>query len=120
MVRNDDGVRSGVDNGPGIGRVEDALDDERPVPDGAEPGEVGDRRGRVEQAGDELGDGALERLSEANSSGSVVRRSNHQAGCNAPSAKVFSDRDGGMVRPLRTSRSRGPGTGVSTVSTSAS
>ena len=60
------------------------------------------------------------RLSEANSSGSVVKRSNHHAGCNAPSAKVFSDRDGGMVRPLRTSRSRGPGIGVSTVSTSAS
>src|SRR6185503_820206 len=36
-----------------------ALDQERPVPDGAQPGEVGDRRGRVEEAGDELGDGAL-------------------------------------------------------------
>ena len=59
MVRHDDRIRSGVDDGPGICRVEDALDDERPVPDGAEPGEVGDRRGRVEQAADELGDGAL-------------------------------------------------------------
>ena len=47
--------------------------------------------------------------SDANSSGSVVSRSNHQAGCRAPSAKVRSDSDGGIVRPLRTSRSRGPG-----------
>ena len=60
------------------------------------------------------------RLSEANSSGSVVSRSNHHAGCSAPSASVRTDSDGGMVSPLRTSRSRRPGTGVSTVSTSAS
>ena len=61
-----------------------------------------------------------ERVSEANSSGSVVSRSNHHRGCSAPSAKVRADSEGGMVSPLRTSRSRAPATGVSTVSTSAS
>ena len=57
---------------------------------------------------------------EANSSGSVVSRSIHQAGCRAPSTTVRRVTDGGMVSPLRTSRRRGPGTGVSTVRTSAS
>ena len=62
----------------------------------------------------------LKWLIEANSSGAVVSRSNHHAGCSAPSAKVRSDSVGGIVSPLRTSRSRRPATGVSTVSTSAS
>src|SRR5512132_1965384 len=60
VVGHNDSIRSGIDDGPGIGRVQDALDDKWPAPDGAEPGEVGDRRGRVEQAPGELGDGALE------------------------------------------------------------
>src|SRR3954468_3077043 len=45
-------------------------------------------------------------VSDANSRGSVVSRSNHQAGCRTPSAKVRADREGGIVRPLRTSRRR--------------
>jgi hypothetical protein len=58
--------------------------------------------------------------SEANSSGSVVSRSIHQRGWRAALATVRAVSAGGMVNPLRTSRSRGPATGVSTVSTSAS
>ena len=59
-------------------------------------------------------------LSEANDSGSVVSRSAHQRGCRAAFAMVRSVSAGGIVNPLRTSRRRGPATGVSTVSTSAS
>src|SRR3954471_6507730 len=58
--------------------------------------------------------------SEANSRGSVVSRSNHQRGCRAALVMVRMDSAGGMVKPLRTSRSRGPATGVSTVRTRAS
>lgn len=56
----------------------------------------------------------------ANRSGSVVRKLTHQFGCIAPSSTVFADNAGGMLKPLRTSRSRTPATGTSTVRTSAS
>ncbi len=57
--------------------------------------------------------------SDANSSGSVVRASNHHRGWSAMSNSVREVIDGGTVRPLRTSRSRLPATAVSTVSTRA-
>ena len=57
---------------------------------------------------------------DANSSGSVVSRSTHQFGCIAASSTVLAVSAGGSEKPLRTSRSRAPATGTSTVSTSAS
>ena len=51
----------------------------------------------------------------ANCSGSVVSLSNHQPGCRPMSIRVRTDRVGGIVNPLWTSRSRAPATGVSTV-----
>ena len=58
--------------------------------------------------------------SEANASGSVVRKLNHHAGRGIALATVRGVRVGGMVMPLRTSRSRAPATGTSTVTSSVS
>ena len=56
-----------------------------------------------------------QRSSEANDSGSVVSRSNHQRGCGTASSTVRSVSVGGIDMPLRVSRSRAPATGTSTV-----
>ena len=56
-----------------------------------------------------------QRSSEANASGSVVSRSNHQRGCGTASSTVRSVNAGGIDIPLRVSRSRAPATGTSTV-----
>jgi hypothetical protein len=61
-----------------------------------------------------------EEVRVANSSGSVVSRLSHHAGWVAASTTVRRVSDGGMVRPLRVSRSRAPATGTSTVRISAS
>jgi hypothetical protein len=53
--------------------------------------------------------------SEAKASGSVVRKLNHHAGRGIALATVRGVSVGGMVIPLRTSRSRAPATGTSTV-----
>ena len=55
----------------------------------------------------------------ANWSGSVVSLSNHQPGWRPMSMSVRTDSVGGIVKPLWTSRSRAPATGVSTVRISA-
>jgi hypothetical protein len=57
---------------------------------------------------------------EANLRGSVVSMFIHHVGCVAVSAMVRRVRAGGIENPLRLSRSRGPATGTSTVSISAS
>ena len=62
---------------------------------------------------------------EAMQAGELERLGGQQVRTTRPGAArrprtVRSDSDGGIVRPLRTSRSRAPATGVSTVSTSAS
>ncbi|CKP66159.1 Uncharacterised protein [Mycobacterium tuberculosis] len=56
-----------------------------------------------------------QRSSEAKASGSVVNKSNHHRGCPIASRTVRSVSAGGMDIPLRTSRSRAPATGTSTV-----
>ena len=120
MVRHHDAVRSRVDDGPGIGGGEDALDHERSVPDGAEPRQVGDRRGRVEQAAGQLGDGPL----EAGERRELERLGGEQVEPPGGMQRAFSEglqrqgrRDGQAVAHVPQAR---PGDGVSTVSTSAS
>ena len=61
-----------------------------------------------------------QRSSEANASGSVVRKLNHHAGRGIALRMVFGVSVGGIVMPLRTSRSRAPATGTSTVTSSVS
>ena len=58
--------------------------------------------------------------SDANASGSVVRKFHHQAGRGSASSTVRGVRVGGIVIPLRVSRSRAPATGTSTVTSSVS
>ena len=58
--------------------------------------------------------------SEANASGSVVRKSNHHEGRGIALSTVRAVSVGGIVIPLRTSRSRAPATGTSTVTSSVS
>ena len=58
VVGDDDRVGAGVDDGARVVDRLDALDDDRAVPRLAQPGEVGDRDGRVEDAVDQVGDGA--------------------------------------------------------------
>ena len=60
------------------------------------------------------------RSSDANDSGSVVSRSNHQRGCGTASRTVRRVSAGGIDMPLRVSRSRAPATGTSTVTSSVS
>ena len=56
-----------------------------------------------------------QRSNDANDSGSVVSRSNHQRGCGTASSTVRNVSAGGIDMPLRVSRSRAPATGTSTV-----
>jgi hypothetical protein len=56
-----------------------------------------------------------QRSSDANDSGSVVSRSNHQRRCGMASSTVRSVNVGGIDMPLRVSRNRAPATGTSTV-----
>ena len=58
--------------------------------------------------------------SDANASGSVVRKLNHQAGRGIALRTVRGVSVGGIVMPLRMSRSRAPATGTSTVTSSVS
>ena len=59
-------------------------------------------------------------VSDAKDGGLVVRKLIHQTGWVAVSTTVRSVSAGGIEKPLRTSRSRMPATGTSTVSMSAS
>ena len=61
-----------------------------------------------------------QRSSEANASGSVVRKSIHHCGLGIALATVRSVSAGGMDMPLRLSRSRAPATGTSTVTSNVS
>ncbi len=94
VVGDDDRVRTGVDHRPRVLGGLHTLDHQGPCQTDRSQARSARVSGGVEHPPDQVGDGAAERLSEANSSGSVVSRSNHQAGCSAPSAMVRSDSDG--------------------------
>ena len=57
---DDHRIGTRIDNGAGIVDGLDALDDQRTVPGGSQPGEIGDRRRWVEHPRGEFGDGAVE------------------------------------------------------------
>ncbi len=61
-----------------------------------------------------------QRSSDAKDNGSVVSRSNHQRGRGTASSTVRRVNAGGTDIPLRTSRSRAPATGTSTVTSNVS
>jgi len=61
---------------------------------------------------DQVRGGALQCEIDANSSGSVVRKSNHQFGWHRAVEEGLEVSAGGIVMPLRTSRSRAPATGT--------
>ena len=60
------------------------------------------------------------RSSEANASGSVVRKSNHHQGRGIALTIVLTPSCGGIEKPFRLSRRRAPATGMSTVTRSVS
>src|ERR1035437_6093765 len=59
-------------------------------------------------------------FSDANASGSVVRKLKHHSHFDMELTTVLSANWGGTVRPFRTSRKRAPATGTSTVTSSVS
>ena len=56
MVGDDQPVDAVVERGLGLGRVEDALEEERPLPDAAELVDVGPGHRRVEERGHAAGE----------------------------------------------------------------
>src|SRR4051812_38113423 len=120
VVGHDDGVGTGVDDGARVGDGLDPLDHQGSGPRGPDPRQVVEPRGGVEHLRDQLRDRALEAVERRELQGLGRQQVEPPRRVQAPSTSVRADRAGGIVSPLRSSRSRRPGTGVSTVRTSAS